>query len=328
MNETASRQAILHKTNYGLSIYSYIIRSVCGYPSAMSIVGRDCGLNPNPFDEGRPTLHIWIDKPVVNGNASDPEIARHSDSSATIPDGDVFDFAARFFNASGDELLAHIDNALELGITKPRSFYSEPAAAPLRSASPPSSTAPTKAAQPLFSFFRAPIKNTKPCRTISVLDAYTYIIGDTAATRTAALREILSHPGTGDPKVFKATNFDYCTFSGTFTARGDKNLIEHSGLLCVDFDHVADLAALRASLLNDEYFDTALLFRSPSGDGIKWVVEVDLSQYSHGEYFQAVAAYLLAAYGVEADRSGRDVSRACFLPHDKDIFINPKFLSL
>lgn len=30
----------------------------------------------------------------------------------------------------------------------------------------------------------------------------------------------------------------------------------HSGLMCIDFDHVADLAKLKEQLLGNEYFDT------------------------------------------------------------------------
>ena len=43
---------------------------------------------------------------------------------------------------------------------------------------------------------------------------------------------------------FKAANFDYCTFSGIFTVTNDKALVEHSGLLCLDFDHLKDVVAL------------------------------------------------------------------------------------
>lgn len=76
-------------------------------------------------------------------------------------------------------------------------------------------------------------------------------------------------------------------------------------------------------LLNDEYFDTQLLFRSPSGDGLKWIIPIDTSQTTHGNYFVAVANYILQTYDVAVDKSGRDISRACFLPHDPQAFINP-----
>lgn len=33
-----------------------------------------------------------------------------------------------------------------------------------------------------------------------------------------------------------------------------------------------------------------------------------------------------AGHGIDPDKSGSDVSRACFLPYDPDCFINPKYL--
>ena len=39
--------------------------------------------------------------------------------------------------------------------------------------------------------------------------------------------------------------------------------------MCIDFDHVQNTNTLRQALLADEYFDTQLLFVSPSGDGLK-----------------------------------------------------------
>ena len=66
--------------------------------------------------------------------------------------------------------------------------------------------------------------------------------------------------------------------------------------------------------------------RSPSGDGLKWIIPIDLAEYTHGDYFQAVAAYILQRYSVQIDKSGRDVSRACFLPYDPNAFINPELL--
>ena len=132
-----------------------------------------------------------------------------------------------------------------------------------------------------------------------------------------------------DPKRarnFKAANFDYCTFSGIFTVRNDKALVEHSALLCLDFDHLKDVDGLFRRLLEDEYFETQLLFRSPSGDGLKWIVPINVAEMPHADYFRAVANYVLETYGVEVDKSGKDVPRACFLPFDPEAFINPDLI--
>lgn len=98
-----------------------------------------------------------------------------------------------------------------------------------------------------------------------------------------------------------------------------------SNLLCVDFDHISDLEGLFARLLEDKYFDTALLFRSPSGDGLKWVIEINKGALSHSDFFRAVENYIFKTYGIKVDQSGKDISRACFLPYDPAAYINPIF---
>ena len=175
----------------------------------------------------------------------------------------------------------------------------------------------------LFSFFKAPIINTKPHKAVNLLQIYNAIKGNYYKERTQKLRAISD---IAQARKYKAANFDYCTFSGTFTTRNDKALIKHSGLLCIDFDHLQNLQDLKNRLLTDEYFDTQLLFVSPSGDGLKWIIPIDTAQTTHNDYFKAVSSYIQQAYGVEIDKSGRDVSRACFLPYDPQAYINPVYL--
>lgn len=315
--ERIDKQTVLHRTHYGIGIYSHILREC--FPEdevVMRLSGRDCGLCRNPFAEGASTLHIFIEKSDP-ANAMSAEYAKHTATDHSFPDGDAFDFAELHYHQSGEELLATLNRELNLHIGEKSGWYNKPTVV--------NPSAPISVVSPLFSFFSSPITNTKPSKNYTLLDAYHYIIGDTAKERTQKLRSF------GDAKqsrMFKAANFDYCTFSGTFTTRTDKALINHSGLLCIDFDHLQNLDSLRSQLLQDEYFDTQLLFRSPSGDGLKWVIEIDISQTPHADYFRAVANYLFQTYGVEADKSGKDISRACFLPHDPNCFINQKYLAL
>ena len=173
-----------------------------------------------------------------------------------------------------------------------------------------------------FSFFRKPILNTEPLRAVGIIDIYRYIVGHYAEPQTAALRK-LNHRE--EAKRFKATHFDYCTFSGLFRKRRAEDLLMHSGLICIDFDHVKDLDGLKQRLLADEYFDTELLFVSPSGDGLKWIIAVDLQGMEHSRFFRAIANYLAHAGYPKVDMSGSDIARSCFLPHDPNAFINPKY---
>ena len=126
----------------------------------------------------------------------------------------------------------------------------------------------------MISFFRAPIKNITPQAQVSVLQIYKYITGDYAKVATERLRSIADP---GEARRYKAEMFDYVTFSGCFSTRHNAGLLEHSGFLCFDIDKIEteeQLQNIKAQLITDEKLHTVLLFRSPSGNGLKWVVEV------------------------------------------------------
>lgn len=189
-----------------------------------------------------------------------------------------------------------------------------------------------------ISFFRAPASSIVPYKDISLVDIYHYITGPYAAERTAKLRSIDDKKVKG---IFKRTRFDYVTFSGTFTRRTDADLVAHSGYLCLDFDHLDEtpvpngprvitpcgrLDEVRRLLLDDPHFETLLLFTSPSGNGLKWVIPINLEQCDHRTWFNALRNYLATTYHLDADPACVNVSRSCFLPHDPDCYIAPRLL--
>jgi len=180
-----------------------------------------------------------------------------------------------------------------------------------------------KIAVPVFSVFKQPVSNIFPEKEISLIEAYLAIKSTVYRDRTNYLRGLKDKD---QIRKYKAAEFDYVTFSGTFTRRNDKALVNHSGLLTIDFDHISNIPEFKNQLLNDEYFETELLFVSPSGDGLKWIIAIDLNECTHLQWFQAVSNYIKSTYGLEVDQSGKDISRACFLPCDPDVYINPIYL--
>lgn len=175
---------------------------------------------------------------------------------------------------------------------------------------------------PKFQFYRGPISNVRSAGTMTILDAYRYITSMEACERTIKLREIAD---ANDHRNFKGKKFDYALFSGTFSQRNDAGLIKHSGFICLDFDHLGfRLSELKERLVCDKYFDTQLLFRSPSGDGLKWVISIDLERCDHRTWFVALQNYIREAYQAEVDSACINVSRACFLPWDATCYVNPK----
>ena len=320
--EARSKEAILSKTHYGIGIYAHILRLYYPDQTVLSLSGRTCSPTKNPFNADKSTLNIYIKKENVLGNALDKEFARHSDSENAIPAGDAFDFAELHYKQSGDELLQTLNRDMNLHIGENWSFYSQKKTVINTTKNEVTLVKNEKAFA--FSFFKAPIKNTIPHKTVSLVQVYNAITGEYYKQHTEKLRSISD---TVQARKYKAANFDYCTFSGVFTARNDKSLITHSELMCIDFDHVQNIDTLRQALLADEYFDTQLLFISPSGDGLKWIIEIDTRKAPHGEYFASVANYILQTYSVVVDKSGKDISRACFIPFDPNAFINPLLLN-
>jgi len=176
---------------------------------------------------------------------------------------------------------------------------------------------------PEFSFYKKPITNIYPNDILNLADVYSLIKGPTYKEVTEDYRCLI---GSKEGKEFKRENFDFCTYSGIFSIRKDDGLLKHSGLLTLDFDHVEDVAELKLKLLQDEYLETELIYVSPSGDGIKCIIKIDLSIGTHEEYFEGVANYIKATHFIGIDESGKNVSRACFLCYDPDVYINPKYL--
>ena len=176
---------------------------------------------------------------------------------------------------------------------------------------------------PGMSFFYSPISNTVPYVTIDPLALYKVVKSTRYRPRTQRLRAI-SDPV--EAAKFKRNNFDYVTPAGEFTNRSDKGLVRPSGLMVFDFDKVKDPPLLKKTLIGDPHFFTVIAFISPSGIGLKWIIRVDLTESTHEEWFTAVANYVEANLQEKVDRSGKDVSRACFLCHDPEVYINPIYL--
>lgn len=309
MEKTIDKATLLRRTMWGVDIYAHILRKFYPDETVIKVVGRDCGISKNPFAGGARTLHIWFQRNNPEGQLSE-ETAYHRDLFGAIPDGTALDFAELYYHLSGQELLNTLNREMYLNLDRERTQYSNAPVADINRGSK-------------FSFFRAPITNTKPYKSITVRDAYNYIVGHYAKEQTATLRSISDKKRA---RIYKAANFAYATFCGEFESRSNDALKNASGLICIDFDHITSLEELFSSLLKDEYLTTALLFRSPSGDGLKWVIEIPPTDQGHTGIFRALENYIQQTYKVKIDGSGKDISRACFLPHDPEAFINENYL--
>lgn len=89
-----------------------------------------------------------------------------------------------------------------------------------------------------------------------------------------------------------------------------------SGLLCLDFDHLTDMAAARKALTADPH--TLAVFTSPSGDGLKVLVPV-LSPIE--DVWITVANWFSNKHTLEADQARKDKHGLCFASWDADLFV-------
>jgi hypothetical protein len=180
-----------------------------------------------------------------------------------------------------------------------------------------------KIPQPRFSFFNPPISNTLPAKTITLAECARLIqLPYPYQDNTIKLRS-LDMPD--ERKRFKTQSLAYVCFSGIFSRRADSGLKNPSGLIVIDLDHLPDPEALKHNLKIDDTLNPVMIFISPSGDGLKVIIAIDLQNGTHSEYFDAISNYLHLQYSLIADPSGRDISRACFLCHDSKLFLHPEY---
>ena len=109
-------------------------------------------------------------------------------------------------------------------------------------------------------------------------------------------------------------------FSGTFNKRNDKSLLEHSGLICLDFDGYKtnkELLQEKEKLSKNKYIYS--VFVSPSGKGLKALVKIPPIVENHKRYFKSLQKYLDSPY---FDSTSQNVSRVCYESYDPLIYVN------
>ncbi len=165
-------------------------------------------------------------------------------------------------------------------------------------------------------FYLHPVTNVRSTYKASIQGAFNLI---TSPLRykdiTEQLRAIEDEK---ERKAFKKNHFDSLCVSGLFSRKADDCLLEHSGLMGIDIDHIGKeyVEEVKQEFIHDPTlsrdFELEMAFRSPSGDGLKMFVQIDLQQASHEEWYQAIGAYILMNYGIKIDANCKNVSRGGF----------------
>lgn len=109
-------------------------------------------------------------------------------------------------------------------------------------------------------------------------------------------------------------------FSGTFNKRADTALVEHSGLICLDFDGYTKSKEMlndKETLSKNKYVYS--VFISPSGNGLKVLVKIPADHENHGAYFNSLERALNSPY---FDKTSKNLSRVCYESYDPLIYVN------
>lgn len=113
----------------------------------------------------------------------------------------------------------------------------------------------------------------------------------------------------------------YIMFTGTFSQYSTSGFKSPSGLACLDLDHIPDIVFQDEwnKIISSPY--TFAAFRSPSGVGIKALVQLEnnTDKLSHKEYVDALKDYFDSPYW---DGSSNQLIRGCFMTSDPDLYLN------
>ncbi len=114
-------------------------------------------------------------------------------------------------------------------------------------------------------------------------------------------------------------------FTPTATFKGGRKmefLQEYNSLVVLDIDKLEKqkLADSKAKAIQDQYIYAA--FISPSGNGLKLFVKTNSTKENHKETFLKLQRYFEELLEVEIDKSGKDITRLCFISFDPELFLN------
>lgn len=125
---------------------------------------------------------------------------------------------------------------------------------------------------------------------------------------------------TKEIKDLKKKTAPLVTISGSFSARKDDAIRQHSGFIAIDIDNLEDAQATKDRIGADHYIYSCFL--SIGGNGLCLIIKIDGTR--HLDAFNAIAAYLYNEYQLIVDQSGKNVSRARFVSYDPFMLLNTK----
>lgn len=177
--------------------------------------------------------------------------------------------------------------------------------------------------------------NTKPKSGLTIYQVYRLILGEGMNNSLGNLTEKLRTISDPDPKRekdlkrdFKRDNFPAVSFGGEFSERANDKLIRSSNLACLDFDHIGtreQVEEVKERISQETELDPVLLFISPSGDGLKVVVNIKQEIRNDSDFkgvFKSLRRFCQERLNLNPDEARKDISGLCYLPHDGKAILN------
>lgn len=129
-------------------------------------------------------------------------------------------------------------------------------------------------------------------------------------------------------KILKRTTLPYVLpFKYSELVRNAKNF-ESAKFMFFEADHVKDLEQTIATLQDDATI--RLLYRSVSGDGFKFLVELNnpITDTFYLRVYNVLRAAFNTKFNIQLDPANKDMARVQFLAHDSKVYYNPKSVSI
>lgn len=117
------------------------------------------------------------------------------------------------------------------------------------------------------------------------------------------------------------------TASGRFEGgRKAKHFKTYSGFIILDIDKLPldELLAIKEKVIAMQL--TFCCFISPSGAGLKILVQVSTNEQQHTVAFNQLKNIYETELNIEIDKSGKDINRLCFYSSDREIYVNEQAL--
>ena len=114
-------------------------------------------------------------------------------------------------------------------------------------------------------------------------------------------------------------------FTPSATFKGGRKiefLQEYTHIVVLDIDKITQEQLSNAKILTNENQYTFASFISLSGNGLKILVKVNSNKEEHKEAFLKLQKYYEELLTLSIDKSGKDITRLCFVSYDAELYLN------